>query len=385
MKVTIVSRIFSPEPAAASFRLVALANALADAGHDVLVLTTSSRIEPTADVRSAVRIRRAPVLRDADGYVRGYLQYMSFDVPAFFRLLFSRGADVVVVEPPPTTGFVGRIACWIRQTPYVYYAADVWSDAAASTGAPRLVLEVVRRLELAALGGAARILSVSEGVSERLRQLGVHSRVRLIGNGIDVEAFSPDGASQRSDRPYFLYAGTASEWHGAGIFVRAFTRVLQHEPMARLVFLGQGADVDDMRAATAAFPDSVTFEPRQSPEATATWLRGAVASLASVKPGQGYDFSFPTKMYASVACGTPVIYAGIGPGRAFAESNDLGHGVDYDEDAIVAAMLAALNRPADGERRTRIAQWARSHVALSGVASRAVAVLTELVPPRRDS
>lgn len=383
MRVTIVSRIFSPEPAAASFRLVALANALAADGHDVLVLTTSTPIEPTADIRDDVRVRRAPVLRDAAGYVRGYVQYMSFDIPAFFRLLLSRKADVVVVEPPPTTGFVSRIACWIRRTPYVYYAADVWSDAAASTGAPRLVLHVVRRLELLALGGAALILSVSDGVSSRLRQLGVTRSVRLIGNGIDVDAFSPDGPSQQADGPYFLYAGTASEWHGAGIFVGAFSRVLQQQPQVRLVFLGQGAEVDDMRNATAHHADAVRFEPRQSPEATATWLRGAVASLASVKPGQGYDFSFPTKMYASVACGTPVIYAGIGPGRTFAGSNDLGAGVDYDEDAVVAAMLSALASPPDADRRRRIAGWARTNVALAGVAARAVAAIDEVVGRRR--
>jgi glycosyltransferase involved in cell wall biosynthesis len=378
MRVTIVSRIFSPEPAAASFRLVALANALAAAGHDVLVLTTRTPIPGTAEVRSDVRVRRAPVLRDKAGYVRGYVQYVSFDVPAFFRLLFSRRADVVVVEPPPTTGLASRIACALRRTPYVYYAADIWSDAAASTGAPSFVLHVVRRMELLALRGAARILSVSDGVSNRLRQLGVERGVHLIGNGIDVATFSPDGPVQPSERPYFLYAGTASEWHGAGIFVSAFEQVLLGHPDARLVFLGQGAELDEMRDATAAYADAVQFEPRQSPDATARWLRGAVASLASVKPGQGYDFSFPTKMYASVACGTPVIYAGIGPGRLFAASNDVGEGVDYEEDAVVAAMTNALTSPADPDRRGRIASWASANVALSSVAARALSVLNEL-------
>jgi glycosyltransferase involved in cell wall biosynthesis len=375
MRVTIVSRIFSPEPAAASFRLVALANALSDAGHDVLVLTTSTPIPGAAEVRDGVRVRRAPVLRDKAGYVRGYLQYLSFDVPAFFRLLGSRRADVVVVEPPPTTGFASRVACALRRTPYVYYAADIWSDAAASTGAPALVLSVVRRMEVLALRGAARILSVSDGVSNRLRQLGVERGVHLIGNGIDVGTFSPDGEVHREDRPYFLYAGTASEWHGAGIFVRAFERVLTDRADVQLVFLGQGAELDSMRDATAAYAGSVRFEPRQSPDATAAWLRGAVASLASVKPGQGYDFSFPTKMYASVACGTPVIYAGIGPGRLFAASNDLGEGVDYDEDAVVAAMTRALASPPAASRRRRIAAWASANVALSSVAGRAVSVL----------
>ncbi|MDO5500237.1 MAG: hypothetical protein Q4F67_11230 [Propionibacteriaceae bacterium] len=36
----------------------------------------------------------------------------------------------MIVEPPPTTGLVVRVACALRRTPYVYYAADLWSVAA---------------------------------------------------------------------------------------------------------------------------------------------------------------------------------------------------------------------------------------------------------------
>lgn len=88
MRVTIASRIFAPEPAAASFRLAALAAALADAGHDVTVLTSRlprGMVEAAPDAR--LTIRRAPVLRDRTGAVRGYVPYLSFDIPLFFRLL----------------------------------------------------------------------------------------------------------------------------------------------------------------------------------------------------------------------------------------------------------------------------------------------------------
>src|SRR5690554_5596093 len=153
MRVVIASRIYAPEPAAASFRLAALADALASDGALVTVLTTTV---PGANYPPAteVRVRRWPVLRDRAGYVRGYLQYLSFDVPLLFRLLFLKRPDVVVVEPPPTTGFVVRIVCALRGLPYVYYAADVWSDAAANA-APRVVVAFVRKLELWVLRGAA--------------------------------------------------------------------------------------------------------------------------------------------------------------------------------------------------------------------------------------
>ncbi len=151
MRVIIASRIFDPEPSAATFRLRALAEAFTAAGHEVTVLTVRPPKRLAEDAKDSARsydVRRAPVLRDRADYVRGYLPYISFDVPLFFRLLFGRNADLIVVEPPPTTGFFVRLAAALRRTPYAYYAADIWSDASKQTGAPRWVVRVVRNIEL---------------------------------------------------------------------------------------------------------------------------------------------------------------------------------------------------------------------------------------------
>ncbi|HEY9497497.1 MAG TPA: glycosyltransferase, partial [Terrimesophilobacter sp.] len=94
-RALIASRVFEPEGSAAAYRLGALARSLERAGYRVTVLTTRSSV----DASSTSRVRRWPVLRDKSGAVRGYLQYASFDIPLFFRLLFSPRADVVIAEP----------------------------------------------------------------------------------------------------------------------------------------------------------------------------------------------------------------------------------------------------------------------------------------------
>lgn len=401
VRVLLVSRIFAPEPAAASFRLRALTDALDDAGARVTVLTTtaSRAVAGQPDgTRDGVVVRRRPVLRDADGYVRGYLQYMSFDLPVLFRVLFARRFDVVVNEPPPTTGLMVRLACALRRKPYVYYVCDILGDAVGATTAPGAVVRVVRAIEGWAWRGARALLSVSGGVTRRLAELGVRDGVHEVGNGIDTEAFSPTGdavtlsGADGGDDPYFVYAGTASEVHGAGIFARAMLVVHDHHPRARLVFIGQGAEKAAIAAECASLPPgTVTFLPQAPAREVARWLRGAVASLASVRPGGGYDFSFPTKIYASVSCGTSAIYAGVGPARALVADERLGRAVDYEDLAVAEAMLAALaedvsergrgpQAAAPGgesrdERRARLATWAVRDASLAGVAREAARVV----------
>ncbi|MBO0979389.1 glycosyltransferase [Microbacterium sp. SD291] len=378
-RVTVVSRIFSPEPGAASFRLAALTRALLECGAEVDVLTSTAPagMRVAGDVAGAT-VRRAPVLRDRDGYVRGYAQYMSFDVPLAFRLLSSRKPHAVIVEPPPTTGAVVRAVCWFRRIPYVYYAADVWSEAASVAGSPALVTNVVRALEKFALSGAAGVAAVSESVAQRLREIAPKALVEVVGNGYDETIFRPDGPSHRADAPYLLYPGTASEVHGAMIFIDAMPRVLSLMPDARLVFIGQGAERDAMQArATATVPGAVEFLPRMSGREVAGWIRGAAATLASVLPNA--YVAFPTKMLASVGCGTRVVYTGPEPGLSFARTPGVGWTAEYTKDEVAEAMISALREAgSDGERR-RLSTWASGEHSLGVVMSRVTGLVQDVI------
>jgi glycosyltransferase involved in cell wall biosynthesis len=167
--------------------------------------------------------------------------------------------------------------------------------------------------------------------------------------------------------PVFVYTGTMSEWQGAEVLVRGFAEHLQSSPQSRLVFLGQGSDVPHLSALAAQVaPGAVEFKGVVPPPEAAAWLRAAAAALVSIKPGQGYDFAKPTKIYAATACGTPVIFAGAGAGHDLVEQAGLGWSPGYDAPAVAAAMTQAAQL--DGERRTELQRhlvaWTGEHASL---------------------
>lgn len=389
MRIALVTRIYAPEPAAASFRLSALARALANGGDDVVVITTTAPpslrgIEPTGAVARGIRVRRARVLRDRTGHVRGYLQYLSFDVPAFFRVLFSRHTDAVVVEPPPTTGFFVRLACALRGTPYVYYAADVWSYGAESTNAPGFILALLRWLERRALRGAAAVIAVTDGVAEKVLSLAPDVRLTVVPNGIDTDVFTPEG-ERRADAAWGVYAGTTSEWQGADVFIRAMPMVLEAAPGATIAFLGQGSAWAALRELAAGVaPNAIRFIGSVPPMEAATWLRSARAGLVSLKPGQGYDFALPTKLLASAACGTPVIFAGVGTGAKFVEAEQIGRTVQHDPSAVAEAMIDAFEAQPDDARRSALGSWALERASAGARANAAAEVVRSASRRGRD-
>lgn len=379
----IASRLFPPEVSAGAFRLGALAKVLASRGDDVRVLTTipPSHAPSIADAEG-VDVRRVPVLRDAGGNVRGYVQYMSFDIPLAFRLLATR-FDVAVAESPPTTGLVVCVAAWLKRRPVVYYAADVWTDGVISMGAPGPVVSIMRAMERAVLRRSRAIISVSAEVTERLVLLGAsEERITTVGNGIDTDIFSPDVATAGADAPYFVYTGTMSEWQRPDVFVRAFARIAAEDPAVRLKFFGQGAVEAELRAvAEELVPGRVDFGGVISPSESASWIRGAVASLVSIVPGIGYDFAKPTKTYAAAAVGTPVLFAGPEVGSTLVRDAGLGHAVEFEESAVAMAMRELLQEFATGSTesaRQGRAAWARAHVSLRAVADRVADVVAQV-------
>jgi glycosyltransferase involved in cell wall biosynthesis len=328
-----------------------------------------------------VAVSRWPVLRDATGNVRGYLQYASFDGLLALRLAAHRRVDATVSEPPPTTGAVVSVVSGVRRRPYVYYAADVWSDGIASTSAPAWLARALRRMEVAVLSRARVVLSTSPAVTARLVQLGVPGdKVVTVGNGVDISVFTPHGVRPEPDQRYFVYAGTISEWQGVDVFVRALAHLPVEHDDVRIVVVGTGVDAERLRGlASTLLPGRVDFVGQQPAAVAAAWIRGAAASLASLRPDGEYQAMTPTKVFAAAACGVPALFAGTGGGADLVRQNGLGVVCAHDERAVAEAMQAMLT---GGEARPirRLVDWAATHASLEAVAAGAVDVLASRIP-----
>jgi glycosyltransferase involved in cell wall biosynthesis len=376
MRVVIATRIFGPEVSAASGILRTWAEEFRDRGWDVTVLTARPPRGAVFDDPEGIDIRRARVKRDKQQYVRGYLSYLSFDVPLAFRLLFSRRADLYIVEPPPTTVAVVRVISALRRRPYAVRAADYWSEAAELVTDSSVILGAVRRLELWGLNGAAVLFAAHQPLLDRFREVGVTAHAMPIGFGADTKDFRYEGQVPPTP-PVFVYAGTHSEWHGAGIFVEALPTVLIKHPGARLVFYGNGEERAQLRqrADDLGIGEQVEFNAPITPAALSPILAGATASVASLAPVAANEYALATKVYSSLAAGCPAIFVGVGPTIEFLNASDHPHAgvaVGYDVDAAAAAMIAAADAPLAPEARVTLAQWSSSQYSLNTIAARVV-------------
>jgi glycosyltransferase involved in cell wall biosynthesis len=186
----------------------------------------------------------------------------------------------------------------------------------------------------------------------------------------------------------FVYPGSYSEWHGADVFLEAFVAVRGTHPDARLLFIGNGSEQPTLRARMAELGlCGVEFRDPVPPEQLAAVLSSATVSLASLKPGAGYDNAFTTKVYGSLVSGCPVVFAGVGPTGSFIEEESVhrpvGASVAWDVDAVREAMLAAAAAPLSESQRVDLADWAARRYSLTSVAGRIVAESEKILADRR--
>ena len=188
-----------------------------------------------------------------------------------------------------------------------------------STGAPALLSPAAPASSPGCCGARRSCSRCPTGVADQLRLLGVaDDRVRgrrqrrrhqhLLGRTVSAaERPAPTSSTPARCRSGRAPRSSSGRWRCTA----------QSHPDSRLVFLGQGSDRGAPRGGRRASwrPGAVDFLGVVPPEEAARWLRGAVAALVSIRPGQGYDFARPTKIYAATACGTPVVFAGEGAGH----------------------------------------------------------------------
>jgi glycosyltransferase involved in cell wall biosynthesis len=173
-----------------------------------------------------------------------------------------------------------------------------------------------------------------------------------------------------------VYAGTHSEWHGAGIFVEAMHEVVQQRPDALLAYYGNGEDRAALhaRAVELEIDRAVAFHPPIPPAELATILAGATISVASLAPVAANEYALATKVYSSLAAGCPVIFTGVGPTIAFLDEADhpAGVAVPYEPGAVAAAMIAAMDAPLQPPARAELARWSSTQFSLSAIATQVV-------------
>ncbi|MBN1260834.1 MAG: glycosyltransferase family 4 protein [Anaerolineae bacterium] len=385
MRVLYLSQYFPPEVGATQTRAYEMASGLVRAGHEVTVLTEAPNhpegiIPPdyrgklwARENLNGIDVVRVWVKASPVKTLRTRLLfYISYMLNALLAGLFkARGRyDVIYATSPPL--FVGGAALalsWLRRLPLVFEVRDLWPESAVALGElnnPRFV-RWASRLERACYRRARRIVVVTQGIYDRLRERGLPpEKLRLITNGANTDLFMPgpiDRAARRDlgiaeDTYVAVYTGLHGLIHGMDVILEAAQHFLDRgidEQALLFLLIGSGVRKPYLVEKAASLNlTNVRFLDAQPESELPRFIKLADAGIATTAKMALTKGSLPVKMFSYMACGRPVLLAVDGEARALVEATETGlYTPPEDAGALVAALERLRADPELGRRMGR--------------------------------
>lgn len=195
---------------------------------------------------------------------------------------------------------------------------------------------------------AAAIVTVSEGLRERLCALGIQgTHVRVLRNGVDLDVFRP------VERPLTQARRAPPGWHvlvsvgnlvclkGHDLIIKALIDL----PSTMLLVIGRGPERSSLEALaqTSGVADRVNFlDPVPQEQLREIYSAADALVLASASEG------WPNVLLESMACGTPVIATDIPGAREIIGAPEVGLLLrERTSEAIVQSVKALFASPRD--------------------------------------
>jgi colanic acid biosynthesis glycosyl transferase WcaI len=373
MNIIIVSQYFWPE----NFRINDLTRGLVLRGHNVTVLTGLPNY-PTGkifdfyqknprvfDYYEGASVFRVPMLPRGSGAARLFLNYISFVFGAAIWgpwKLRDVAADVIFVfEPSPVTvGLPAVFFGWIKRTPVVFWALDLWPETLAAMGqvrSPR-VLGWVGLMVRFIYDRCALVLGQSQGFLESIAKYCSDKRkIRYFpswAEDVYSEAYvmpAPE-VTLRNDFFNVVFAGNIGEAQDMPAVLDAAER-LKNNDLIRWIIVGDGRKLDwvRMEVRRRGLTDKFLLLGRFPVERMPSFYAHADALLVSLKKDPVFSMTIPGKVQSYLMAGAPIIGMLDGEGAAVIQHANAGFTCSAGDGAGLAAKVLRMAAMSHEERQ----------------------------------
>lgn len=369
VRVLLLNLYYPPDTSATAKMAQTAVEALA-ARHEVTVVCGRPSYDPTerrawhlwqTEQCGNVRIIRV----GSTDYPRAQMKrrvanYLTYVLLAVSRALPVACDVVVAMTDPPFEGIVGAFLAMLKYKPYVYNIRDLYPDMAVggSIVQPGLMAQIWEKLHRWALRRAMRVIVLGEDMRKRILAKGVNTeRLVVVRDGAELprEGAELDDAVIRKIREGFefvlVHAGNLG-FYGAWETLLDGARKLAGDRVG-LVFVGDGAQRDTLKAAAAGIPN-VRFLPFFPGNKVPSVLAAGDAHVITVKRGLE-GVVVPSKMYGILAAGKPIVALASGDCDVTSLGTARGFGVSANPDDAAGFAQCVRELTRDAARVKRMA------------------------------
>jgi glycosyltransferase involved in cell wall biosynthesis len=353
MRILLVSYEYPPVGAGAATAGGAIAKALTELGHRVVVLTGRFKGLARRDEDQGITIHRVPGLRrrrDRSNVVEmaSFLAAGLMFLPTIFRTHRVDGAIVFFSMPCGPIGLLGR---WICGVPYIISLRG--GDVPGAEPSLDFLHRFLRPIRRTILKNSIAIVANSNGL-RKMAETADPFPVQVIPNGVDTEFFTPPPSkpARNNNVLRILFVGRFRQQKNLPFLFRQLARL--PPTTFELHLVGDGPEKQRLEglARKLAIASAVTWHGWISPGALPQIYQSADCL---VNPSLYEGMS--NVVLEAMACGVPVIASRVPGNDELVLDGDTGFLFDLREPAALVSALAQL---CDAGLRRRMGTSARN-------------------------
>lgn len=358
MRILYIHQYYKTPEEGGAIRSYYISSALAQAGHEVVMLTSHNEPEYQKRKIEGVEVHYLPVFYDNKlNSLERSMAFLRFLRTA--RNFIDRLApfDLCFASSTPLT--VGLLALYARRRykiPYIFEVRDLWPEAPIQLGYIRnpAIKATFQKMERHIYAKAQKVIALSPGMAEGVKKVSPASQVIIIPNMSDCDFFKPQPKSRPFARIYGLensfvisYFGAAGPANHLEYLLNAAQAVEYHQLNVQFMIAAKGSQLEyTQEQARSRNIRNIVFVPYGSKQQVQNWLSISDAVYTSFGPYPILQTNSPNKFFDGLAAGKLSIVNTRGWLKELAEENRCGfYANPEDPEAFVRSLKPFLENP----------------------------------------
>lgn len=337
MKILYIHQYFKTPQEGGAIRSYYLAKGLVDEGFEVEMITSHNEGIYQKTVIDGITVHYLPVYYSNDlGFLKRIFSFYSFQKKA--KQLISKeqlSFDLAYLTSTPLT--VGLVGLWLKKKlrkPYIFEVRDLWPTAPIQIGAIKAswLKKRLYALEAKIYKHADKIIALSPGMEDWIKEVVPEKEVHMIPNMADCEFFSKELKDPKltsfyhvNDAFVLTYLGSIGVTNHLEFLLNIADGCLKKGLNIKFKIVGEGAKLHQIKLeAYLKKLSNVEFYGHQNKEGVRRILNVTDATYVSFANIPVLGTNSPNKMFDSLASGKLTIVNSTGWTKNLVEENECG-------------------------------------------------------------
>lgn len=339
-KVVIHSLVFSPDGVSTAYIYNDIALGFKNAGHEVLVLTTTPHYNVIDEKISAqklttrflgifytsnfegIKVVHIPMYKFKSTALR-LLSFIYWHFVSIIYLLFTRNIKLILSPSPPLTiGLVSGIIAKLKGAKFIYNVQEIYPDLLIHSGKlkNRIAIRALTALESIVYKFSSHVTTIDEVFYQTiLPRINKVEKLKIIPNFVDLDLYNPRQTPENipnellnlaEGKKVVLYAGNIGNYQDWDPVIHAAKNIKDEK--IEFWIIGEGIKRDFLQEQIELFNiNNIRLFSYQKREVIAALNNLAAIHFISINE-QIENEGFPSKIYTMLASSKPtIVVAGI--------------------------------------------------------------------------